>query len=91
MVRFPGCEVHGMEKKHLFDDPKNVRRLLKIFFSSLGVLLLADFLVHKHTYFPWEEAPVFYAVFGFVACVALVLVAKYVLRPLVMRKEEYYD
>ena len=33
----------------------------------------------------------FYAVFGFVACVVLVLVAKYILRPLVMRKENYYD
>jgi len=80
-----------MEKKHLFDNPKNVQRLLKIFFSSLVVLLVLDFFVHKHTYFPWEEAPEFYAVFGFVACVGLVLVAKYVLRPLVMRKEDYYD
>ena len=80
-----------MEKKHIFDNPRNVQRLLRIFFSSLVVLLILDFFVHKHSYFPWEEAPVFYAVFGFVACVGLVLLAKYVLRPLVMRKEDYYD
>jgi len=40
---------------------------------------------------PWEAWPGFYAVFGFVACVILVLVAKYVLRPLVKRDEKYYD
>ena len=33
----------------------------------------------------------FYAVFGFVACVALVLAAKHVLRPIIMRGEDYYD
>ena len=32
----------------------------------------------------------FYAVYGFVACVALVLAAK-VLRRVVMRPEDYYD
>ena len=33
----------------------------------------------------------FYAVYGFVACVVLVLVAKYILRPMVIRKEDYYE
>ena len=78
-------------KKHIFDDPKNVTRLLRSFFGTLVLLLVGDFLLHKHTYFPWEEWPEFYPVFGFVACVILVLVAKYVLRPLVMRDEDYYD
>ncbi len=80
-----------MKKEHIFDKPQNVKRLLVIFFSSLVGLLAGDFFVHKHAYFGWEDWPEFYAVFGFVACVVLVLVAKYVLRPLVMRDEEYYD
>ena len=80
-----------MKKEHIFDKPQNVKRLLIIFFSCLAALLVGDFFVHKHAYFAWEEWPEFYAVFGFVACVVLVLVAKYVLRPLVMRDEEYYD
>ncbi len=80
-----------MDEKHLFDDPRNVKRLLKIFFAILIVLLVLDFFVHKHAYFPWEAWPEFYAMYGFVACVFLVLVAKYVLRPLVKREEDYYD
>jgi hypothetical protein len=80
-----------MDKKHLFDDPRNVKRLLKIFFAILVVLLVLDFFIHKHAYFPWEDWPEFYAMYGFVACVCLVLLAKYVLRPLVKREEDYYD
>jgi len=80
-----------MKKQHIFDKPENVQRLLRIFFSSLAVLLIGDFFVHKHAFFGWESWPEFYAVYGFVACVVLVLISKYVLRPLVMRDEEYYD
>jgi drug/metabolite transporter (DMT)-like permease len=78
-------------KKYLFDNPKNVKRLLGCFFSSLVVLLIIEFFIHKHPHFPWEGWLEFYAVYGFVACVALVLAAKYILRPLMKRREDYYD
>lgn len=80
-----------MGKVHLFDKPENVKKVLLLFFSTLVILLAIDFFVHKHAFFPWEEWPEFYAVFGFVACVVLVLTAKYILRPLVKRSEDYYD
>jgi len=75
----------------MFDKPQNVKRLLITFFTVTGALLAIDLFYHKHAIFPWEEYFGFYAVFGFVACVILVIVAKYILRPLVMRKEDYYD
>jgi len=78
-------------KEYLFDKPKNVKRLFRFYYTSLLMLLLVDFFIHKHAYFAWEEWPEFYAVFGFVACVALVVAAKYILRPLVKRREDYYD
>ena len=64
-----------MEKKHSF----------------CAILFLLDFVFHKHNHFDWEEWPGFYAIFGFAACVMLVLIAKYVLRPMVKREENYYD
>ena len=79
------------EKKYLFDNPRNVKILLGCFYASLVVLLLIEFLLHKHPHFGWEAWPEFYAVYGFVACVVLVIVAKYFLRPLVKRDEDYYD
>lgn len=79
------------EKEYLFDKPRNVKRLLTIFYGFLAFLLIGDFFIHKHTDFAWEGWPEFYAVYGFVACVALVLAAKYLLRPIVKRREDYYD
>jgi hypothetical protein len=79
------------EKKHVWDDINNVRILLRVFFSLCVLLFGVDFVVHKHAHMPWEAWPGFYAIYGFVACVILVLVSKYVLRPLVKREENYYD
>ncbi|HVS13155.1 MAG TPA: hypothetical protein VMV46_04480 [Thermoanaerobaculia bacterium] len=81
-------------KRHLWDDPANVKRLVR-WLVGVGLLVaLLDLAVHRHSPFEHGELSVegtwfFYAWFGFVACVALVLVAK-VLRRLVMRDEDYY-
>lgn len=74
----------------LFDDPKNVKRILGIFYVSLVALLIADFFIHKHAEFPWEAAPNFFAVYGFVACVLVIFGAK-LLRIFMKRDENYYD
>ena len=81
-----------MMKKELtvFDKPKNVRRLLGVFYGSLVLLLLAEFLIHKHAAFPWEKSFAFFAVYGFGSCVVLIFLAK-ILRLIVMRRENYYD
>jgi len=80
-----------MEKEYLFDKPKNVKRFFMLFFVILGIFLVADFLTGKHGEFAWENWPGFYAAFGFVAFVILVFGAKYILRPLVKRREDYYE
>ncbi|PLX68366.1 MAG: hypothetical protein C0602_09300 [Denitrovibrio sp.] len=79
------------EKKYIFDNPKNLKRLLTVFYSLCVVFFALDIFVYKHIYFDSEKWPGFYSVYGFVACVVLVLVSKYILRPLVMRKEDYYE
>lgn len=78
------------EKQYLFDKPKNVQRLLRGFYTICAILFLVDFAVHRHIYHAWEKLPAFYALYGFVACVLLVLVAKE-MRKVLMRKEDYYD
>ena len=79
------------EELGMFDKPQNVKRLLYVFYTCVGLLLVVDIFYHKHAIFAWDGYFAFYSVYGFVACVILVIVAKYVLRPLVMRKEDYYD
>lgn len=83
------------KKQHLFDDPKNVRRLILGLFVTCGVILALDLFIHRHLSF--EEGVFgaegwfgFYGVYGFVACVFLVLIAKE-MRKVLMRSEDYYD
>ena len=78
------------QKTHVFDKPENVSRVVHILTALCGLLLGADFVVHRHITHPWESMWGFYAVFGFVACVVLVLLAKE-MRKLVMRDADYYD
>ena len=78
------------EKKHLFDDPRNVRSVLWALIAVCGLLFAADFIFHRHVVHPWEALWGVYAVFGFIACTVLLLVAKE-MRKFLMRKEDYYD
>ena len=78
-----------MTKRYLFDSSATVKRVLYGFYAMCIVLLLADVVVRRHGDHPVEGFFGFYALYGFVACVTLVLVAK-VLRNLVMRREDHY-
>ena len=78
------------EKKYFLDKPQNIERLLKVFYAICGLLFVVDFIVHRHTIHYWEQLPGFYAIYGFVAFVLLVIIAK-LMRKLLMRKEDYYD
>ena len=72
------------------DSAANRIKVRKYFYISLCVLLIVDFFIPKHGHFPWETAPEFFAVYGFIACVSLIFIAK-ILRRIVKRKEDYYD
>ena len=68
----------------------SVRRVLYALYTCCATLLVIDFLYHRHSQHPWESWRGFYAVYGFVGCVLLVLIAKR-LRKWVKRPEDYYD
>ena len=67
-----------------------LRWVLGLLYGACLLLLVADFVWHRHIEHPLENLPGFYAVFGFVGCVSLVLVAKE-LRRWVKRRKDYYD
>lgn len=78
------------ERQYFFDNPKNIQKLLKVFYVICAVLLLLDFVIHRHVYHSWENLWGFYPLYGFVGCVVLVLVATW-MRTLLMRPENYYE
>lgn len=78
--------------EHDFTGPLTppVARLIRVFFVLSALLFLADFFVDREIHQPAEKIPGFYAIYGFLGCVVLVLVAKQ-MRKLVMRDEDYYE
>ena len=72
------------------DQSKNVTKIYRGLWTFGGLLAAADLLVHRHAEAGFDGLFGYYAAYGFVACVALVLAAK-LLRRAVMRPEDYYD
>ena len=78
------------QKEYFFDKPKNIKHVLWGFYVICIILVIADFVVHRHISLSWENIPAFYAIYGFIACVVLVVIANE-MRKVIMRKEDYYD
>jgi hypothetical protein len=81
---------NNKNKQYLFDNPKNTQRVLYILYACCTLLVLLDFVIHRHVYHSWENLPAFYPIYGFVGCVVLVIVARW-MRTFLMRSEDYYD
>jgi hypothetical protein len=83
--------MHRDDRKYWLDDPANVTKLYRGLWVA-GILLAAlDLVLNRHDDFSFAETWGYYAFYGFVACVALVLAAKEVLRRLLKRPENYYE
>ncbi len=64
------------ETPHWLDHPKNVKKLFRGFLVLLALTVLAEGFVHLHPSFEVEGLFGFYAWFGFIGCVAMIVVAK---------------
>jgi hypothetical protein len=78
------------DNRRWLDEPRNVNRIVYGLAVLCALALVADFFYTKHPYFGVERWPGFYAVYGFVVSLALVLTAKQ-LRRLLRRDEDYYE
>lgn len=72
------------------DKPQNRTLVRRVLYVACALLVIADFLVHRHIATSAERIPAFYVLYGFVALVGVVMAAKG-LRLLVRRNEDYYE
>lgn len=75
---------------HLLTRPRTIRRLWRIFIVVLALAVLAELAVEAHPHFAVERVFGGYAIYGFVACAALIFVAK-VFGLILKRPDAYYD
>ncbi|MDT8409638.1 MAG: hypothetical protein RQ741_08580 [Wenzhouxiangellaceae bacterium] len=78
------------DNDHWLVRPATIRKLWWGFAVVLTATVAAQFFVHVHGYFTVDEWPGFNAVYGFLTCVAMVLVAK-LLGLFLKRPDDYYD
>ncbi len=68
------------------------RKLLFLLFGViLAVILILELFVEKHPAFKVEYWFGFNALYGFLAAAVLMFGGRYILRPLVKRKEDFYN
>jgi len=66
-----------------------IRRLWQVFIVILALTLLAQFVIDVHPHFEVERLFGAYAISGFAACAALILIAR-VIGLLLKRPDDYY-
>jgi hypothetical protein len=76
-----------------FGEERYAARRRRLFYLLLVLVVAADFLVRRdHAEYPWERIPGWSAAYGFVSCVLLIFVSKFLgHRCGLMRREDYYD
>ena len=63
--------------KHWLDNPRNAKRLWRLFLAVLAATVLAELAIKLHPHFEVEALFGFHAWYGFIACAAMILFARW--------------
>ncbi|HLA47922.1 MAG: hypothetical protein A3I04_01965 [Nitrospinae bacterium RIFCSPLOWO2_02_FULL_39_110] len=75
------------------DNAENIKKTRKLFYIILILVIFSDFFVHReHAAFFWDKIPGWGALYGFISCVLIIIVSKFIgHQGGVMKDENYYD
>jgi hypothetical protein len=65
--------------------------LLVCLFLSMTVGIWVHLYLHPEVHFSWEASPIFYAVYGFIGCIVIILGSKAIGHLWLQKKENYYQ
>ncbi len=82
--------------ERLMDNPVRFAWIKRCFFVGLVVVALAEIalpIVFRggHSHFSFESFPAWGSLYGFVSCVAIIVVSKLIGKAWLMRREDHYD
>jgi hypothetical protein len=68
------------------------RKVKQIAYGILLLLIMVDFVIPRHeVHFFGDKIPGFWSLFGFIACVVIIVVSKWLGKHGLMKNEDYYD
>ncbi len=68
------------------------KTMKRIFYAVLILIILIDFFIPRHeTHFFGDRIPGFWSLFGFAACIVIILISKWIGRLGIMQDENYYN
>ena len=68
------------------------KTIKKIAYGILVLLVIVDFIIPRHeVHFFGDKIPGFWSLFGFIACVVIIIVSKWLGKNGLMKDEDYYD
>ena len=78
------------------ENPERLARIKRWFYIGLGAAALMEvvlpLLFHgEEGHFSFEHIPAFGSLYGFISCVAIIVVSKIIGKLWLMRRENYYD
>lgn len=78
---------------NFFGEEGFASRRKQLLVLILVIVVIADFLVpREHGHFVWDLIPGWSAIFGFVSCVAIIFVSKFLgHQGKLMKREDFYD
>jgi len=84
--------------QRLLEDPARFKWLKRGFYATLVLIAAAEVVLpilfhdeEAHHHFAFEGWPAFGSAYGFVSCVVIILVSKFIGKLWLMRKEDHYD
>lgn len=77
------------DSDHWLVRPRTIRLLWWIFGAILALTVAGQFFIHFHAYFEVDGWFGFYAIYGFLTCVGMVVLAK-LLGLVLKRPDDYY-
>jgi hypothetical protein len=87
--------VTFLEKQ--LEDPVRFARIKRLFYAGLIVAALAEIVLphifesSEEAHFSFENFPAWGSLYGFISCVAIIIVSKLIGKLWLMRREDYYD
>ena len=68
------------------------KTMKRIAYAALILIFLIDFRIPRYEiHFIGDEIPGFWSIFGFVACILIILISKWIGRLGIMQDENYYN